>query len=154
MKLLFVHDVKAFEFNGEYYARSYGYNIFFERYLNVFDSITVCCRVIHALESPEGMIDKSTGSNVTFENRIRNFKGPDVFLDKKIKKILIQNIKNADAVIVRLDSFLGLLQHILSFHLLFCLFLIHLFRTHIDTLNLFFLKVLEYTLMNYHFLLK
>lgn len=108
MKLLFVHDVKAFEFNGEYYARSYGYNIFFERYLNVFDSITVCCRVIHALESPEGMIDKSTDSNVTFENRIRNFKGPDAFLDKKIKKILIQNIKNADAVIVRLDSFLGL----------------------------------------------
>lgn len=108
MKLLFVHDVKAFEFNGEYYARSYGYNIFFERYLNVFDSITVCCRVIHALESPEGKINKSTGSNVTFENRIRNFKGPDVFLDKKIKKILTQNIKNADAVIVRLDSFLGL----------------------------------------------
>lgn len=108
MKLLFVHDVKAEEFNGDIFARSYGYDIWKERYLTSFSEIKVCFRLKQSNTDLNGKTDKSSGPNVYFEKRIGNFKGPDVFFNNKIKNVLRENIDDCDAVIVRLDSFMGL----------------------------------------------
>ena len=67
MKLLFVHDVKALLYKDEVYARSYGKNIW-ERYLNVFDQVTVCTRSKPASETQTKGIDKITGDKVSFDN--------------------------------------------------------------------------------------
>lgn len=108
MKLLFVHDVKALLYKDEVYARSYGKNIW-ERYLNVFDQVTVCTRSKPASEAQIKGIDKITGDKVSFDNRIGMFKGPDAFFSHHIHQVLRENIKSHDGVIVRLDSFMGLI---------------------------------------------
>lgn len=108
MDLLFVHDVKAEIYNGEVFARSYGYDIWKERYLPNFDNIRVVFRTKQAERDLNGISDKSSGPNVSFENRVGMFLGPDVFFSNRIKTILKENIDAADAVIVRLDSFMGL----------------------------------------------
>lgn len=108
MNMLFVHDVKALLYNDEVYARSYGRNIW-ERYLRVFDNITLCTRCKQAQVDQIKGIDKVNGDNVSFDKRIGMFKGPDAFFSKKIRRILRENIKNHEAIIIRLDSFLGLM---------------------------------------------
>lgn len=108
MKLLFVHDVKAELFNKDVFARSYGYDIWKERYLPNFDSIKVCFRLKESPKDLNGISDKSSGDNVEFDQRIGMFAGPDVFFSRRIKRILKENIDSVDAVIVRLDSFMGL----------------------------------------------
>lgn len=108
MKLLFVHDVKALIYNDEVYARSYGKSIW-ERYLKVFDEITVCARCKPASENQIRGIDKITGENVCFDSRIGMFKGPDAFFSRHVHQVLRENILKHDGVIVRLDSFMGLI---------------------------------------------
>lgn len=108
MRLLFVHDVKSKRYKNKTFARSYGYDIWKERYLPSFESITVCCRSEKVTNDLEGKMDLSSGPNVTFENRIGMFKGPEVFISRRIKDIINENLNCCDAVIVRLDSFLGL----------------------------------------------
>lgn len=108
MKLLFVHDVKAEIYGNDIFARSYGYDIWKERYLPNFSEIKVCFRTKKADKNLNGISDKSSGPNVVFDKRIGMFYGPDVFFSKRIKKIIHENIEENDAVIVRLDSFLGL----------------------------------------------
>lgn len=108
MDLLFVHDVKAEIYENEVFARSYGYDIWKERYLPSFDNIQVCFRTKNSKKNLNGISDKSSGDNLSFEKRIGMFKGPDVFFSRRIKGILRENIKKNDVVIVRLDSFMGL----------------------------------------------
>lgn len=108
MKLLFVHDVKAEIYNQEVFARSYGYDVWKERYLPNFDSIQVVFRTKKTDQDLNGVLDKSSGPKVTFDTRVGMFAGPDVFFSKRIKNILREDIIQADAVIVRLDSFMGL----------------------------------------------
>ncbi len=108
MKLLFVHDVKAEIYNDEVYARSYGYDIWKERYLPNFSKIKVCFRTKKTNKNLKGISDRSSGPSVEFDKRIGMFKGPEVFLSTRIKKIIRDNIKDNEGVIVRLDSFLGL----------------------------------------------
>lgn len=109
MKLLFVHDIKALVYGNDVFARSYGPNIW-ERYLKVFDSITVCtrCRKVVDKDQVKG-IDKVTGERIQFDDRIGMFLGPDAFFSKKIWSILREDIQNHDGVIIRLDSFMGLM---------------------------------------------
>lgn len=109
MKLLFVHDVKAKSYGDKIFARSYGYSVWKERYLPVFDSITICCRLSESEKDLTGLIDLSTGENVRFEKKIGMFKGPDAFLSKRIRLIIRDNVANNDAMVCRLDSFLGLI---------------------------------------------
>ena len=109
MKLLFVHDVKAEIFNDEVFARSYGYDIWKERYLPSFESINVVFRTQKVKNDLNGFSDKSSGPNVFFDTRIGMFMGPDVFFNRRIKSLLKEDIENADFIIVRLDSFMGLL---------------------------------------------
>lgn len=108
MKLLFVHDVKARINNGRVYARSYGENIW-KRYLAVFDQIKVVTRCYEASGEEVAGIDELVCEGVTFDNRIGGFLGPDAFFSKRIRKIIREDIQEADVVLVRLDSFLGLI---------------------------------------------
>lgn len=108
MKLLFVHDIKSLVCNGEVYARSYGPDIW-ARYLEVFESIKVCTRSRNATEEQVKGIDKLTCQGVSFDERIGMFAGPDAFLRKRIKKILAEDIRESDAMICRMDSFMGLM---------------------------------------------
>lgn len=108
MNLLFVHDVKAEIYENEVFARSYGYDIWKERYLPNFNKIQVCFRTKKTSKNLKGISDISSGPCVEFDKRIGMFKGPEVFFSKRIKKILRDDIKENEAVIVRLDSFLGL----------------------------------------------
>lgn len=109
MKLLFIHDIKALVCGKDVFARSYGPNIW-ERYLKVFDSITVCtrCRKVVDKDQVKG-IDKVTGERVQFDDRIGMFLGPDAFFLKRIWSILREDIQKHDGVIIRLDSFMGLM---------------------------------------------
>lgn len=80
MDLLFVHDVKAEIYKDEVFARSYGYDIWKERYLPNFDNIRVVFRTKQVERDLNGISDKSSGPHVFFENQIGMFLGPDVFL--------------------------------------------------------------------------
>lgn len=108
MNLLFVHDVKAEIYGNDVFARSYGYDIWKERYLPNFNKIQVCFRTKKTNKNLKGISDISSGPCVGFDKRIGMFKGPEVFFSKRIKEILRDDIKENEAVIVRLDSFLGL----------------------------------------------
>lgn len=108
MNLLFVHDVKAEIYNEDVFARSYGYEIWKERYLPNFEQVRVIFRTKCSEMDLNGISDKSSGMDVSFEKRVGMFAGPEVFFSSRIKKILKENIEKSDAVIVRLDSFLGL----------------------------------------------
>lgn len=108
MNLLFVHDVKAEIYKDDVFARSYGYDIWKDRYLPNFDNVRVVFRTKPSDKDLNGVSDKSNGPNVSFEKRVGMFAGPDVFFSNRIKTILRENISNNDAIIVRLDSFMGL----------------------------------------------
>lgn len=108
MKLLFVHDIKAKCFDGKTYARSYGKEVW-DRYLTVFDSIKVCTRCYETGAQEVKGVDLLTCDRVEFDKRIGMFKGPEVFFSTRVKRILLEDISEADAVILRLDSFLGLM---------------------------------------------
>lgn len=108
MKLLFIHDIKALKCDGRIYARSYGADIW-KRYLVAFDSIKVCTRCREASAKEVAGVDELVCDNVMFDDRVGMFAGPDAFVSSKIKKILREDIQEADAMICRLDSFMGLM---------------------------------------------
>lgn len=84
MRLLFIHDIKALVCGKDVFARSYGPNIW-ERYLKVFDSITVCTRCKQVVDKKQVKgIDKVTGERVHFDDRIGMFLGPDAFFQKNM----------------------------------------------------------------------
>ena len=58
MKLLFVHDVKADIYENDVFARSYGYDIWNERYLPNFSQIKVCFRTKKTNTDLNGISDK------------------------------------------------------------------------------------------------
>lgn len=109
MKLLFVHDVKAVIYNGCVFARSYGYSVWKERYLSVFDHVKILTRNRKVKEDPTGKIDLLSGNYVEYDDRVGMFKGPDVFFNIRIQKVILEDIYDSDFVICRLDSFLGLI---------------------------------------------
>lgn len=108
MNLLFIHDIKALINNGRIYARSYGITVW-KRYLSIFNDILVCTRSHQVSSQLTEGVDLLSSEHVRFDDRVGMFKGPEVFFSKRIKKILRENIKNSDGIIIRLDSFLGLL---------------------------------------------
>lgn len=109
MKLLFVHDVKARLFGDKVFARSFGYDIWKERYLPSFDVITVLTRNMKSEVDLSGKLDLLSGKNVYYDARIGSFKGPGSFFSKRIRRIIRDDISASDFVICRLDSFLGLI---------------------------------------------
>lgn len=107
MKLLFVHDIKSLLYGGDVFARSYGPEIW-QRYLKTFSEIKVCTRSQKGTAESICGIDKLNGPNVSFDSRIGMFKGPDAFFSRNIHEIIREDITNTDGIVIRLDSFLGL----------------------------------------------
>ena len=83
MKLLFVHDVKALVYYKQVFARSYGRSSW-DRYLVAFDNILVCARSRKADKQMVTGVEQLTSDVVEFDTRIGMFKGPDVFISKRI----------------------------------------------------------------------
>lgn len=109
MKLLFVHDFYV-EFNentNAYYSSGFP-NKIWERYLLVFNEIKIISRIKKSIKNDENSI--SSGENISF-SPINEYKNLLSLIKnyKKIEKKLIKEIKNTDAVLIRLPSILGFL---------------------------------------------
>lgn len=107
MKLLFVHDFPV-EFNQttkKYYSTGFPSQIW-QRYLSVFDEISVSSRIKLSLDNDENSL--SSGKNIHFKP-IKEYKNLLSFITSYnlIKKQLTENIKDADGVLIRLPSVLG-----------------------------------------------
>lgn len=110
MKAAFFHDVKIIKGrDGKMYSVDFGYEVW-ERYLNVFDEVTVCTR-----EESQDNIDLSkykisSGKNVKFRLN-KEYKTPLQFFTsrKKINKPIKQLVNDSQVCIVRLPSVIGVL---------------------------------------------
>lgn len=110
MKCLFVHDLRSYYCNGIEYTTNFSYDIIRTRYLSHFDEIRIVNRTKKVDKPLQGKYVISNGDGVFFVNKIDMFSGVDFFLKKnKYKKIIECEVRKADFVIVRLDSFLGLI---------------------------------------------
>lgn len=109
MKVLFVHDFRAYIHYKNVYTTNLSYDIFKSRYLNVFDEIVICNRCFNVSEELNDKMVLANGDGVNFLGNIPFFKGPDVFLNRKVKKVIKEEVSRNDVVIIRLDSFLGIM---------------------------------------------
>lgn len=111
MGCLFVHDFRSYNKDGEVYTGNLSYEIWRERYIKFFGSVKVLNRTedMKETDSPSRYVQAS-GTNVEFLNEIDVFT-PVSFLKKikKYKKIIYKHVDESDFVIIRLDSFLGLI---------------------------------------------
>lgn len=108
MRLLFVHDYRVFKGDDNFYTLSMSYDILYERYIKFFGEMRICNRLIEDANIDNIKMQIADGENVSYCENIPHFLGPDVFINKEIKKVLLKETEESDAVIVRLDSFLGL----------------------------------------------
>lgn len=110
MKVSFFHDVKMIEYNDDMiYSVDFGYEVW-ERYLSVFEEITVCTRVDDNDKVDISKYKLSSGKNVKFKLN-REYKSPIQFFTqrKKIKKTIDNVVKESDVCIIRLPSIIGIL---------------------------------------------
>lgn len=110
MKCLFVHDLRSYYYKDQEYTTNFSYEIIKTRYLCHFDEVRILNRSKNVEKPLEGKYVKSNGINVSFVNEIDMFSGVDFFIKKRrYAKIVSREVNNADFVIIRLDSFLGLI---------------------------------------------
>lgn len=110
MKAAFFHDVKIIRGNNDkMYSVDFGYEVW-ERYLQVFDDITVCTR-----EEDKENIDLkkykiSSGKNVKFSLN-KEYKTPLQFFTQRsqINEPIKKLVRDSDVCIVRLPSVIGIL---------------------------------------------
>lgn len=111
MSCLFVHDFRSYNKDGEIYTGNLSYEIWKERYIKYFGSVKVLNRTenMKDSDSPDKYV-KASGPNISFLNEIDVFT-PMSFVKnyKKYRKIVYKYVDEAEYVIIRLDSFLGLI---------------------------------------------
>lgn len=107
MRGLFVHDFRAIKYNDQYYTTNLSYEIWKGRYLQIFDEMEICCRVVKTNEDVSKSMVLSSGEGIIFNESMPLFRGPEVLIDGKAKKNLKNAIERADAVIIRVGSLLG-----------------------------------------------
>ena len=111
MSCLFVHDFRSYSRNGEVYTSNLSYEILEKRYIKYFDSIKILNRagVMKELDRPEQFV-KASGPNIEFLNAINIFT-PLSFAKNyfKYKNIVCNYVDVSEYIIIRLDSFLGLI---------------------------------------------
>ena len=111
MGCLFVHDFRSFNRDGEVYTGNLSYEIWYERYVKYFGSVKVLNRTeqMKASDNPSRYV-KASGPNVEFLNEIDVFT-PFSFVKNylKYKHIVYKDVDKNDYVVIRLDSFLGLI---------------------------------------------
>ena len=111
MGCLFVHDFRSYNRDGEVYTGNLSYEIWRERYIKYFGSVKVLNRTedMNNSDSPTKYV-KASGPNVEFLNVIDDF-SPVRFVKNycNYKKIVYDYVDDSQYVIIRLDSFLGLI---------------------------------------------
>lgn len=111
MGCLFVHDFRSYNKDGEVYTGNLSYEIWNERYIKYFGLVKVLNRTgdMRDTDSPKKYV-KASGPNVEFLNEIDVF-SPISFIKNysKYKRIVYKHVDEAEYVIIRLDSFLGLI---------------------------------------------
>ena len=111
MGCLFVHDFRSYNRDGEVYTGNLSYEIWKERYIKYFGSVKVLNRTEDMCEtdSPNRYV-KASGPNIEFLNEIDVF-SPVSFAKNygRYKKIVTKHVDESEYVIIRLDSFLGLI---------------------------------------------
>ena len=111
MGCLFVHDFRSYNKDGEVYTGNLSYEIWNERYIKYFGLVKVLNRTedMKDNDSPNKYV-KASGPNVVFLNEIDVF-SPIGFVKnfRKYKRIVCKHVDEAKYVIIRLDSFLGLI---------------------------------------------
>lgn len=110
MKCLFVHDLRSYYYKNEEYTTNFSYEIIQKRYLCHFEEFRILNRTKRVDKPLQGKYVKSNGPSVSFVNEIDMFSGVDFFINKRnYSKTVAKEVEKADFVIIRLDSFLGLM---------------------------------------------
>lgn len=110
MKAAFFHDTKlSKDKEGTYYSPSFSYEIW-QRYLNVFDELTICTRQSNEILNDYSKFRVSSGENVRFKLN-EKYKNPiQFFINRKnIKQVITEVVDEVDCCIVRLPSVIGIL---------------------------------------------
>lgn len=111
MECIFIHDFRSYKKNGEVYTTNISYEILKKRYIDVFGKLYILNRSgVLSSSSNEKDLVKASGKNVIFIDEIGIF-NPFSFIFNflKIRKIVQKNVEKSEYVIIRLDSFLGLI---------------------------------------------
>lgn len=106
MKLLFLADSVYSKHNSDYYGlRVYGKE-FFEDYLEVFTSVTVCARISHITSAP--LHSPTQTDRITFVD-LPNIHGMQWLLggNREIQGIIRNAVASCDAVVCRVPSTTG-----------------------------------------------
>lgn len=112
MKALVLYELHFYrDRNGEYWSKRVVDYKFLDRYLNVFERISICARVSQ-IEQNDGTMMKVSGPNVSFVD-LPDTMGISETLPKLsiMKRILKKAIKEHDAIILRVPSMLTILLY-------------------------------------------
>lgn len=99
MKLVFAHDHKLRRINGKYYTLGGLRDSITDRYMEFFDELTIFCRAIEKQPFDTKLFELKNPS-IT----VKPVSNGSLVISKKAKKIMENEIKNADALIVKLHS--------------------------------------------------
>lgn len=110
MKAAFIFDTKLIENEKDYYGMTLTYDFFRDKYLCFFDEIVVGTRVEKNKNIKEYGYSKTNGDKVIV-NPIRSYsKVSDAILkNKEVTRELELIINNADKIIIRMPSVLGII---------------------------------------------
>lgn len=111
MKCLFVHDFRSYIKDKEVYTTNLSYEILEKRYIDCFGELNILnrCGQMDSTQSEKGMV-KASGKSIQFINEISIFTSVSFFKNYlNIKKIVYKNVAKSEYIIIRLDSFLGLI---------------------------------------------
>lgn len=111
MSCLFVHDFRSYYRDDDVYTGNLSYEILNERYVKTFGSLKILNRsgLMDSEDDPTSYV-KASGPNVEFLDEIEVFTPISFFLNhNSYRRIVYKNVDKNDYIIIRLDSFLGLM---------------------------------------------
>lgn len=111
MRMLFIHDNRFWQFNNQMYSYGhFAYELLWKRYLRYFDEIVVGGRIEDA-QSEKAIkgFSVSSGEKVSFFGLPNLMSVNGLKQRKYAKKLITEQIKNADCTVIRLPSNLGYL---------------------------------------------
>ena len=111
MSCIFVHDFRSYKKDGKFYTTNLSYEIMKKRYVERFGILNILNRsgVLDEKQKKGGLV-LASGEGIHYIDEIGIFSPGSFFKNYfSIKRIVEKNVKNNDYVIIRLDSFLGLI---------------------------------------------
>lgn len=102
MKLVFAHDHKLRKIGNNYYTTGGLSDKITGRYLKYFDELTIFCRVIKK-QSYDTNLFKIKNPNI----KIKAISYSSLFFSKRKNKMMEEEVKNSDALIVKLHSLIA-----------------------------------------------